>query len=99
MLLCEARSELNDGDCFETSSVGEELPKVDVISSSELIFDQNPRVSPEILAQDVRPKRTNGAFLRLKRQINPKRLTEYGEICRLSEPWREIGSLITPYAS
>ena len=59
----KARRDPNDGYSLKASCVREQLPQVDVIRSLELVFDQDPGVGAQVLAEDVGTERDRRASL------------------------------------
>jgi hypothetical protein len=50
------------------------LAEMAVVRPLQLVFDQNPAIRPDVLAQDVSAKGPDRSFLGLQFQIDAKRL-------------------------
>ena len=62
----------NYGDGRKSSGIGKQLSQMPVISSFDLIFNQDPCLVVEFFAEDIRPERTYFLFLCFDFQFQPQ---------------------------
>jgi hypothetical protein len=80
VVLCESCGDPHDGGGLKAGRIGYELSKVRMISALELVFDQDPLVSINILTEQVCPEWTDLLLLCLKFQWEVQRVTQQPEV-------------------
>ena len=96
MFLGKPRGDPDDRHRFEARRIGQQLPKVQMVGPLELVLDQHPGARPNVLAQDVRAKRSDRPFLRLQLELYTEDLAKNGQVLFAREPRGEITRLAVP---
>ena len=99
MLIRELGCDPDDGDGFKAGGVGQQLAEVTVIRAFQLILNQNPAVGRDVLAEDVRPKRTHRTLLGFQLKVDTQRFAKHGEILGTGQPGGEFCGLTRPDVS
>ena len=95
----ETCSEPDNSDGLQTRCVGKQLTEVDVVGAFQLVFDQNPGVSADILAKDVGAERADRFLLSFQFQIDSESLSQDFQVFDPSEPRGEFCRLDGPDCS
>ena len=72
MFVGETCCEPDNSDGLQTRRVSKQLTEVDVVGAFQLVFDQNPGVSADILAKNVGAEGADRLLLSFKFQIDPE---------------------------
>ena len=68
-----------------------------MVRSLKLIFDQDPVIIVDVLAQDVRSERPNALLLGFKLQLHSNSIRKNGEVVWTSQPGGEVSCFTHPY--
>jgi hypothetical protein len=96
VLLGEAFSNPDDSDGLQAGGIRKQLAEMGMVSTLELVFDQNPVARGGVLAQNVCAERANIFFLSLDLQVDAHGITQDGDISLLGKPRSEVPSFICP---
>ena len=96
MFVREILSHPNDSNSLGSGRVCEQLAKVLMIGSFQLMFNQHPSIRADSSAQDIGPKGADLLFHGFDFKFEPQRFPQQCNIVGARKPWREVLILRTP---